>query len=136
MECEYPGSCAGPTPLNPDVLPSHALRAVLTPGWSNGRGERPSLIPTFLPAPSGAEAALGGSAEVGSTPKMWINANMGPPTLTSGEAPLVFPSRSGLCVSKVLFFLQSSYGFKPLFLARFLLAAGAWLFPAAPLPAP
>lgn len=108
MECEYPGSCAGPTPLNPDVLPSHTLRVVLTPGWSNGRGERPSLIPTFLPAPSGAEAALGGSAEVGSAPKMWINANanMGPSTLTSGEAPLVFPSRSGLRVSKVLFFFN------------------------------
>lgn len=39
---------------------------------------------------------------------MWINANanMGPSTLTFGEAPLVFPSRSGLRVSKVLFFFN------------------------------
>lgn len=96
MEWEYPNSCGDPAPLNPPVLPSHTLRVVLTPGWSDGREERPPLIPTLLPAPSGAEEALGGPAEPGSTPKTWANpkANVGPPTLTSGGAPVSFPSRS------------------------------------------
>lgn len=38
MEWEYPESCEGPTPLNPHVLPSHALRAVLTLGGVMGEG--------------------------------------------------------------------------------------------------
>lgn len=51
-----------------------------------------------------------------STPKV----NMEPPTLASGAAPLVFPSRSGLGVSKVSLFFNR---FMALFLERFLLVS-------------